>query len=91
MVLGPCSFEKALPHLARDGHTHAREWASAQTILAIGARVLERLLPTIASLLPVYEPIVVALMISSIKLAGRVSLELNSDKCDGIHSEEDAA
>lgn len=76
----------------RELETRRREsWTTAQAIPAITAKVLERLLPTVACLLPIYEPIVIALMIGSIMLAGRVSPGLNSDKCDGIQSEEDAA
>jgi hypothetical protein len=50
-----------------------RSWTAAQAIPAIRAQVVDKLLPTVACLLPVYEPVLVALIISSIMLAGRVS------------------
>jgi len=48
-------------------------WTTATAILAISAEVLERLHPTVARLLPAYEPIVIALMIGCTRLAVRVS------------------
>jgi anaerobic selenocysteine-containing dehydrogenase len=55
-------------------------WPTAKAILAIGAEVLERLHPTVAHLLPAYEPIVIALMIGCTTLAVRLSSGLNSGK-----------
>jgi len=53
---------------------------TARAILAISAEVLERLHPTVACLLPSYEPIVIALMIGCTTLAVRILLRLNSGK-----------
>jgi hypothetical protein len=72
--------------------THGREgWRAAQAILAISTEVLGRLLPTIAYLMPTYEPIVIALMIGCTALAVRVPSGPNGDKCYGAQSLEDAA
>lgn len=54
----------------RDRRGHESCTAS-QAILAISAKVLERLLPAVACLLPVYEPILVALMLGCVTLAAR--------------------
>jgi hypothetical protein len=88
----------SLIHLRRPSHTwreletrRHESWTAAQAIPAISAKVLERLLPAVTCLLPVCEPIVVALMIGSIMLTGRTSRGLKSDKCDGTQPEKDAA
>jgi hypothetical protein len=62
-----------------------------QAILAISTEVLGKLHPTISYLVPAYAPIVMALMFGCTTLAVRLSSGLNSDKCDGAQSLEDAA
>jgi hypothetical protein len=54
--------------LVTRGH---KSWTPAQSIPAISAQVLEKILPTVAYLSPVYEPVLVALKIGSILLAAR--------------------
>jgi hypothetical protein len=72
--------------------THRLEnWPTAQAILVISMEFLGRLLPTIACLVPVSEPVVVALMTGCMALAARVPSGLNSGKRDRAQSLEDAA
>ena len=66
-------------------------WPTAQVILTISMELLGRLLPTIACLVPVCEPVIVALMSGCMALAARVPPGLNSGKRDGAQSLEDAA
>jgi hypothetical protein len=66
-------------------------WPAAKAILLISAEGLERLLPMVTCLVPVYEPMVVALMIGCITLAEHNSQGLNSNKRDGIQAVEDVA
>jgi hypothetical protein len=70
--------------------TH-ENWRAAQAILAIATDVLGRLLPTIAYLIPTYEPMVRALMVGCTALAVRVPSGSKSDKCHGARSLQDAA
>jgi hypothetical protein len=64
----------------QQGTRRFENWPTATAMLAISADVLERLHPTVARLLPAYEPIVIALMIGCTRLAVRVSSGLNSGK-----------
>jgi hypothetical protein len=65
-------------------------WTAAQAIPATCAKVLDKLLPTVACLSPVCGPILVALMIGCVKLAVRVSPGWNSERHDGTQSTKDA-
>lgn len=73
------------------GTRRYENWPTAQAILAISTEILGRLLPAVSYLAPASAPIVIALMIGCTTLAVRVSSGLNSDKCEGIQSLEDAA
>jgi hypothetical protein len=64
---------------------------ATKTILLFSAEGLEKLLPTVTCVVPVYEPIIVALMIGCIALAGCNLQGSNSNKFDGIDAVEDAA
>jgi hypothetical protein len=59
--------------------------------LVISTEALGKLQPTVAYLMPTYEPIVVALMVGCTALAVRVPAGSNRDKCYGTQSLEDAA
>jgi hypothetical protein len=73
-----------------DRGTH-ENWRAAQAILASATEVLGRFLPTIAYVMPTYEPMVRALMVGCTALAVRVPSGSNSDKRHGARSLEDAA
>jgi hypothetical protein len=77
--------------LQQQGRHRYKTWPVAKAMLAIGAEVLERLLPMVAYVVPEYEPILLALMIGCITLTVRPSPGMNWDKCDRAKSMEDAA
>jgi hypothetical protein len=56
-------------------------WRTAQAILAISTEILGKLRPTISYLTPMYEPIVLALMVACTALSVRIPAGSNSDKC----------
>jgi hypothetical protein len=87
------SINPGVPSRTRPAHgTHGREgWGAVRAILAISTEVLGRLLPTIAYLMPTYEPIVIVLMIGCTALAARLPSGSNSDRGYGAQSLEDAA
>lgn len=64
---------------------------ATKTILLLSAEGLEKLLPTVTCVVPVYEPIIIALMVGCIALAGCNLPGSNSNKFDGIEAVEDAA
>src|ERR1700685_2492247 len=82
------SINSGIPSPEQGTHENGR---AAQAILAIATDVLGRLLPTIAYLIPTYEPMVRALMVGCTALVVRVSPGSNNDKCHGTRSLEDAA
>jgi hypothetical protein len=78
----------SIPRSKQGAHQNRR---AAQAILAIATDVLGRLLPTIAYLMPTYEPMVRALMVGCTALAVRVPSGSNNDKCHGARSLKNAA
>jgi hypothetical protein len=82
------SINSGIPSYARPEQGAYKNWRAAQAILAIAMEVLGRLLPTIAYLMPTYEPMVRALMVVCTALAVSVP---NSGSCHGGRSLEDAA
>jgi hypothetical protein len=89
-----CSWSSSklgIPSYARSGQGTHENWRAVQATLAIATEALERLLPTIAYLMPTYEPMVRALMVGCTALAVRVPSGPNGDERHAARSLEDAA
>lgn len=84
-------INSGIPSNTRPEQGTHENWRAAQAILAIATEVLERLLPTIALLMPTYAPMVRALMVGCTALAVKVPSGSNSDRCHEAQSLKDAA
>ena len=85
------SINSGIPSNSRPRQGTHQNWRAAQAVLAIATELLGRLHPTIAYLMPTYQPMVLALMAGCTALAVRVPSESNSDNRHGARPLEDAA